>query len=148
MKTFSMERRGYNTAEVDQYVQELQTQLDKKEAKIKEYQQKEEAINQSVVEAKVLANKIVEEAKAEAQTIRQTAVESLGDIKTKTKAMHNKLQLFQKEYNHILQQYLVAVRCSDMVQLFDDLDRFMDQLGMKTEEEPVDIADLSVEERS
>ena len=44
MKTFSTERRGYNTAEVDQYVQELQTQLDKKEAKIKEYQQKEEAI--------------------------------------------------------------------------------------------------------
>ena len=111
MKTFSTERRGYNTAEVDQYVQELQTQLDKKEAKIKEYQQKEEAINQSVVEAKVLANKIVEEAKAEAQTIRQTAVESLGDIKTKTKAMHNKIAAFPKR----IQPYFTAVsRCRSL----------------------------------
>ena len=92
---------------------------------------------------------MIEDAKTEADTIHQDALNSLADIKAQTKAMHEKLLAFQKEYNLILQQYLVAVRCSDMVSLFDDLNRFMDQLGMaKTEEEPVEITDLNVEEKS
>ena len=33
-----------------------------------------------------------------------------------------------KHYNQILQQYLVAVRCTDMVRIFDDLDQFMNAL--------------------
>ena len=102
---------------------------------LSEYRQKEAAINQSVVEAKLLANKIVEDAKVEADAIHRNALDSMADIKDKTTAMHAKLQAFQQDYNRILQQYLVAVRCSDMVQIFDDLDKFMDNLGMNQKEE-------------
>lgn len=147
MKTFNTERRGYSTAEVDQYVRETESTLEQKNKQLQAYQQKEAAINQSVVEAKLLANKIIEDAQAEAENIHQNALQSMTEIKAQTKAMHEKLLAFQKDYNHILQQYLVAVRCTDMTQLFDDLDRFMDQLGMKDPEEiPVEVTDLKVEE--
>lgn len=130
MKVFSTERRGYSPREVDEYVSMLETQLGQKEAQLGEYRQKEAAINQSVVEAKLLANKIVENAQAEAQQIHQNALDSMTDIKEQVKAMKEKLQLFQQDYNRILQQYLVSVRCTDMVQIFDDLDCFMTTIGM------------------
>lgn len=148
MKTFATERRGYNTAEVDQYIRDLESQLSKKDAKIDEYRSKEAAINQSVVEAQILANKIVSDANTEAQRIHQEALDSMTDIKSQVKAMHEKLLMFQKDYNRILQQYLVAVRCTDMVSLFDDLDRFMDKLQMKNpDEEAVEVTDLNVEDK-
>ena len=130
MKVFSTERRGYSPSEVDAYVRDLEAQINQKDAQLSEYRQKEAAINQSVVEAKLLANKIIEDAQAEAENIHKNALDSMADIKEQTKAMHAKLQAFQQDYNRILQQYLVAVRCTDMVQIFDDLDRFMNNLGI------------------
>lgn len=131
MKVFNTERRGYSPREVDEYVAMLETQLNQKEAQLVEYRQKEVAINQSVVEAKLLANKIVEDAHIQAEQIHQNALNSMTDIKAQVKTMHEKLQLFQQDYNRILQQYLVSVRCTDFVQIFDDLDHFMADLGMK-----------------
>ncbi len=146
MKVFTTERRGYSTREVDEYVRSLEAQLNQKEAQLNEYRQKEAAINQSVVEAKLLANKIVEDAQTEAANIHKNALDSMADIKIQVKTMQQKLQMFQQAYNQILQQYLVAVRCTDMVQIFDDLDRFMNTLGMNTPEEAaVDVADLAAE---
>ena len=140
MKVFSIERRGYSPREVDEYVNMLEAQLNQKEAQLSEYRQKEAAINQSVVEAKMLANKIVEDAQAQSEQIHQNALASMTDIKAQVKAMQEKLQLFQQDYNRILQQYLVSVRCTDMVQIFDDLDRFMTTLGMKEAAQETDTA--------
>ena len=146
MKTFNTERRGYSINEVDQFIHELESKIEKQDKQLREYQQKEAAINQSVVEAKMLANKIVEDAQNEAQNIHQSALNSLTDLKAQTKAMHEKLLAFQKDYNQILQQYLVSVRCSDMTHLFDDLNQFMDQIGIQPQEDPVvEITDLNVE---
>lgn len=146
MKVFTIERKGYSPREVDEYVCSLETQLNQKEAQLSEYRQKEAAINQSVVEAKLLANKIIEDAQAEAENIHKNALDSMADIKAQVKAMQEKLLMFQQDYNRILQQYLVAVRCSDMVQVFDDLDRFMTTLGMnQQEEEAVEVTDLAAE---
>ena len=58
MKVFSTERRGYSPREVDEYVASLEAQLNQKEVQLAEYRQKEAAILQSVVEAKILANKL------------------------------------------------------------------------------------------
>ena len=138
MKAFNTERRGYSPREVDEYVNMLETQLNQKETllnqketQLSEYRQKEAAINQSVVEAKMLANKIVGDAQIQAEQIRQDALDSMSDIKNQVKAMQDKLLLFQQDYTRILQQYLVSVRCTDMVQILDDLDQFMATLGMK-----------------
>lgn len=142
MKAFNTERRGYSPREVDEYVNMLETQLNQKETllnqketQLSEYRQKEAAINQSVVEAKMLANKIVGDAQIQAEQIRQDALDSMSDIKNQVKAMQDKLLLFQQDYTRILQQYLVSVRCTDMVQILDDLDQFMATLGMNEQAE-------------
>ena len=146
MKVFTTERKGYSPREVDEYVRSLETQLNQKEDQLSEYRQKEAAINQSVVEAKLLANKIIEDAQVEAENIHKNALDSMADIKAQVKAMQEKMLMFQQDYIRILQQYLVAVRCSDMVQIFDDLDRFMTTLGMnQQEEEAVEVTDLAAE---
>mgnify|MGYP003309262422 CR=1 FL=1 len=145
MKVFTIERKGYSPREVDEYVCSLETQLNQKEAQLSEYRQKEAAINQSVVEAKLLANKIIEDAQAEAENIHKNALDSMADIKAQVKAMQEKLLMFQQDYNRILQQYLVVARCSDMVQIFDDLDHFMTTLGMNQQEEAVEVAELAAE---
>jgi len=145
MKVFTIERKGYSPREVDEYVRSLETQLNQKEAQLSEYRQKEAAINQSVVEAKLLANKIIEDAQAEAENIRRNGPDSMADIKAQVKAMQEKLLMFQQDYNRILQQYLVAARCNDMVQIFDDLDHFMTTLGMNQQEEAVEVAELAAE---
>ncbi len=149
MKTFSTERRGYSINEVNQWGQELEEKLEKQEKQLAEYRQKEVAINESVVEARLLANKIIEEAKTEAEKIHQDALDSLVDIKAQLTAMREKLTAFQTDYNHALQQYLVAVRCTDMVKLFEDLDQFMEKLGLnKPEEEAVELTELQTEENA
>ena len=141
MKVFSTERRGYSPSEVDSYLRELEAQLAQRDLLLGEYRQKEAAINQSVVEAKLLANKIVEDAKVEAEMIHKNALDSMANIKAQTAAMHAKLQGFQQDYNRILQQYLVAVRCTDMVQIFDDLDKFMENLGMNPKKDAAPAAE-------
>ena len=149
MKTFSTERRGYNINEVNQWGQELETKLENQEKQLAEYRQKEAAINESVVEARLLANKIIEEAKTEAEKIHQDSLDSMTDIKAQLTAMREKLTAFQNDYNHALQQYLVAVRCTDMVKLFDDLDQFMEKLGLnKTEEDAFELTELQTEEKA
>ncbi|MCI8632173.1 MAG: hypothetical protein HFE64_01635 [Lachnospiraceae bacterium] len=149
MKTFSTERRGYNINEVNQWGQELETKLENQEKQLAEYRQKEAAINESVVEARLLANKIIEEAKTEAEKIHQDSLDSMTDIKAQLTAMREKLTAFQNDYNHALQQYLVAVRCTDMVKLFDDLDQFMEKLGLnKPEEDAVELTELQTEEKA
>lgn len=148
MKTFEIERRGYCTDEVDQYIRELEANLQRKENELAAYHQKEDAINQSVVEAKLLSNKIIEDAEAQAQGIRREATKELDDLREQAKAMHEKIDAFQKEYNFILQQYLVSIRSSDLPKLFDDLNQFMDKYNTEAEEEEiVDIADLRVDEQ-
>lgn len=145
MKVFTTERKGYSPREVDEYVRSLETQLNQKEDQLSEYRQKEAAINQSVVEAKLLANKIIEDAQVEAENIHKNALDSMADIKAQVKAMQEKMLMFQQDYIRILQQYLVAVRCNDMVQIFDDLDHFMTTLGMNQQEEAVEVAELAAE---
>ena len=73
----------------------------------------------------------------------------MTDIKAQLTAMREKLTAFQNDYNHALQQYLVAVRCTDMVKLFDDLDQFMEKLGLnKPEEDAVELTELQTEEKA
>ena len=111
MKAFNTERRGYSPREVDEYVNMLETQLNQKETllnqketQLSEYRQKEAAINQSVVEAKMLANKIVGDAQIQAEQIRQDALDSMSDIKNQVKAMQDKLLLF-----HLIQLMIIPL---------------------------------------
>ena len=152
---FAVIRRGYDPVEVDTYIHELESIVSTRNQELNVYKEKEAAINGSVIEAKQLAEKIVNEAEAKAVSIRkeaeldaekmhQEALDKMQDIRSKVSEMHGKLEEFKKAYNQILQQYLLSVRSKDMTALFEDLESFMNQLGLKQEEEPVSVDSLNI----
>ena len=79
MKTFSTERRGYNTAEVDQYVQELQTQLDKKEAKIKEAEGEAQSIIK-IQEATAQGLRLIKDVGMDEAVLKLKSYEAMVDV--------------------------------------------------------------------
>ena len=155
MKSFTTVRRGLDPSEVEQYIRELEATLGKKEQQLKEYQNKEAAITKAVVEAQLTADSIVKTANDEAETLKKEAAAELEDVKQRAGALRQKLIAFQQDYNRILQQYLVSVRCTDMVEIFDRLDTLLAKLGTDKEdlppipdapEEPaVELTDLGME---
>ena len=152
---FAVVRRGYDPVEVDSYIHELEAIVSQRNQELTDYREKEAAINASVIEAKQLAEKITKDAETQADETRKQAEEDaikmhndavarMQDIRDKACAMRDKLDQFKNAYNQILQQYLLAARSKDMTALFDDLDGFMDNLGLKKDEEPVSVDALSV----
>ena len=147
MKTFTFCRRGYDPAEVDPYIQELQAVINNQAAKLSAFQEKEAAINRSVIDAQLLAEDIHSKALTEATELRQKTLDELGDIKNQVLALHQKLLAFQSEYTRILQQYLVSLRCEEMTSLFKDIDSFMKKLDMDVppqEETAVELTDMGM----
>ncbi len=165
-QSFSLVRRGYSPEEVDVYTNQLQGLINQRNQELASYREKENAINSSVVEAKLLAKRIVDEANEEAEkilaaaneeaektlseardavsTFRQDSDAEMALISERVTAMRHKLDTFQMEYNQIVQQYLVSMRSNDLASLLDDLDDFMRKMGIKTEEEAVNVSDLAV----
>ena len=152
---FAVVRRGYDPVEVDSYIHELEAIVSQRNQELTVYREKEAAINASVIEAKQLAEKITKDAELRAQQTQKKseedaakmhtdAIASMQDIRDKALAMRNKLEQFKSAYNQILQQYLLAARSKDMTALFDDLEGFMNSLGLKQDEEAVSVDDLSV----
>ena len=155
MKSFTTVRRGFDPAQVEQYIRELEATLSKKEQQLTDYQNKENAITKAVVEAQLTADSVIRAANDEAEKLKMEAAAELEDVKQKATALRQNLIAFQQEYNRILQQYLVAVRCTDMVEIFDRLDALLAKLGTDKEELPplpdaaeepaVELTDLGME---
>ena len=107
------------------------------------------------MDAQLTAATVIKTANDEAEKLKQDAAAELEDVKQKATALRQKLIAFQQDYNRILQQYLVAVRCTDMVEIFDHLDALLAKLGTDKEELPplpgvpeepaVELTDLGME---
>lgn len=133
-KSFSTVRKGYNPEEVDRHIAEL-------ENIITYYKDRESAITKAAVNAEVSAEKIIAEAHVKAEDIEREARSRLNEIKEKALETKEKLEVFQKKYNILIQDYLVTLRSEELVDLFDQLDHISDFLTVKNEnEEEIDIA--------
>lgn len=165
-QSFTLVRRGYSPEEVDVYTNQLQGLINQRNQELAAYKEKENAINSSVIDAKMLAKRLVDEANEEAAQIiaqakeeaertlnesrnaaaiyRQESEAEMAQITERVNAMRHKLDTFQLEYSQIVQQYLVSMRANELTALVDDLDDFMRKMGIKPEEEAVSISDLAV----
>jgi len=140
MKEFSIVRKnGYDCAEVNNYVAELERQLELKNRELNAFKVKESAINNSIIEAQITAEKIRNDAKNSASELRTNALEQLSDLREQLVEMHSRVEEFQSEYNRILQDYLVSLRSNELGNLFDELEAFMDSLQP---DKPVPAVDL------
>lgn len=138
-RVFPIVRKGYDQQEVKRYIEELENSLSY-------YKERESAITKAVINAEVTAENIVEDAELKAKEIEREAHMRLGEIKEKTVEVKEKLEIFQKKYNMLIQDYLVTLRSDELVELFNDLDDITDFLEPKKDE--VNIKDDESEEDS
>lgn len=129
MKEFSIVRKGgYDCNEVNAYIAELEERLETMTRETNEFKAKESAINNSIIEAQITAEKIRNDAKKDAANVKTRALEQMDDLRAQLVEMHSRVEEFQSEYNRILQDYLVSLRSNELGNLFDELESFMDSL--------------------
>lgn len=158
---FNIVRKGYAQGEVDQYIFQLEQLIEERNKELAQYKDKENAITASLVEAQAMAASIKEKANQEAEqkkqetekeieAMRQNAQLEMSDITAKVAAFRKKLDDFKSSYNTILDQYLVQARATDMTALFNELDDYMDRLGMKPkhDDEPVSLENIGLSDPS
>lgn len=152
MKEFSIVRKGYAPEEVNAYIAELEAALADKVSRLLEYQDKESAITSSLVDAQIFSAQIRKAAEDEAEALRASALDEakslragaydeMDQLREQAGSLHEKLTAFQTEYSRILQDYLVSLRSTDLVNLFSRLESFMQTISVsKTEEVPAEDA--------
>lgn len=148
MKEFTVCRKGYDPAEVDAYIAELEGKLAATANELNALRGKEAAINRSLIDAQVCAEGIKAKAAEAAAQMRGEALNEMNDIRGQVEALHTKLNAFQNEYSEILQRYLVSLRSNDLVSLFANLESFMKRLDLPVapeQEAPVELTDLGME---
>ncbi|HCA34142.1 MAG TPA: hypothetical protein DEP00_03455 [Lachnospiraceae bacterium] len=158
---FNIVRKGYAQGEVDQYIFQLEQLIEERNKELAQYKDKENAITASLVEAQAMAASIKEKANQEAEqkkqetekeieAMRQNVQLEMSDITAKVAAFRKKLDDFKSSYNTILDQYLVQARATDMTALFNELDDYMDRLGMKPkhDDEPVALENIGLSDPS
>lgn len=158
---FNIVRKGYAQGEVDQYIFQLEQLIEERNKELAQYKDKENAITASLVEAQAMAASIKEKATQEAEqkkqetekeieAMRQNVQLEMSDITAKVAAFRKKLDDFKSSYNTILDQYLVQARATDMTALFNELDDYMDRLGMKPkhDDEPVALENIGLSDPS
>ena len=158
---FNIVRKGYAQGEVDQYIFQLEQLIEERNKELAQYKDKETAITASLVEAQAMAASIKEKANQEAEqkkqetekeieAMRQNVQLEMSDITAKVAAFRKKLDDFKSSYNTILDQYLVQARATDMTALFNELDDYMDRLGMKPkhDDEPVALENIGLSDPS
>lgn len=135
MKEFSIVRKGYAPEEVNAYIDSLEKALADRTAQLLEYQEKENAITKSMIDAQLVSAKVRSEAMADAAAMRAGAYDEMDQLREQVSALHGKLSDFQNEYSRILQEYLVSLRSNDLVALFGRLESFMQTISVKNPEE-------------
>lgn len=154
---FNIVRKGYAQGEVDQYIFQLEQLIEERNKELAQYKDKEKAINASLIEAQSMAASIKEKAEQDAEqkkqetqqeidAMRENARLEMSDITEKVAAFRKKLEDFKSSYNTILDQYLIQARATDMTALFNELDDYMDKLGMKPhgDDEPVALENIGL----
>ncbi len=136
MADFPIVKKGYDTEEVDSYIEKL-------EDVIKSYKEKDFAIKNAIISAQVAADNIVKNAELEAMSRKYRTMEILNAVQadvTKQKAI---LKSFQADYNSLIKKYLVDFNDVEFLSLFNTLNDLEENIASSSsklsgkKEEPV-----------
>ncbi|MDR2183261.1 MAG: DivIVA domain-containing protein [Clostridiales bacterium] len=132
-----VKRGGYNPAEVEHYVSELENQL-------KLYRDKDATINQAIISAQAAAEGIVQNAKNQGRTIRESVARQLEDVSMSVAAQKLMLSNFVNDYNDILSKYLRVIDDEDfkgILEKIDSIEAYLRDFSQEVHE------DLQIERR-
>jgi len=106
---------GYDPAEVEQYIAELENQL-------KYYRDRDATINQAIISAQAAADSIVQNAKNQGRTIREHVAKQLEDVSLSISSQKQMLSNFVNDYNHVISKYLRVIDDEDFRDITDKID--------------------------
>ena len=96
---FGYIKNGYNPAEVDSYVDSL-------ESVVKSYKEKDTAIKNAIISAQVAADNIIKNAEIEANDIKKKAVADLRALSASIAVQKELIKNFQRDYGFMVSKYL------------------------------------------
>jgi len=114
---FNIVKKGYDPAEVDSYLTMLETEL-------KNYREKNSAINNAIVNAQIAADSIIQNAKNQARIIKEGSVRQLTEISASIGSQRQLLKGFTEEYAAVLNKYMTAASNADMSSVAAKIDAF------------------------
>jgi len=112
---FSVVKRGYDMAEVDEYINKL-------EEVIKSYKDKDAAIKNALISAEMAADNIILNAKNRSYEMKESSVKQVQSILQSIEKQKEMMKAFQTEYEAQIQKYLHQVVQSDMTAISDKID--------------------------
>lgn len=133
---FTVVKRGYDTSEVDEYIVQLETT-------IRNYKEKDNAINNALISAQITASNVIKEANESSDLIKSAAIEKLDAITASVTVQKRMVKEFQNDYNSLMNKYMHEINETEILSLYSkvqDLEEYIDGLvddGIKkTEEAP------------
>jgi len=104
---FNVVKRGYDMAEVDEYISSL-------EEVVKSYKDKDTAIKNALISAEMAADNIILNAKNRSYEMKENSVRQIHDILASVSKQKEMLDNFQREYEGQVRKYLHGIVQSDM----------------------------------
>jgi len=103
---FNVVKKGYDTGEVDRYIESLY-------AKIKTYEEKDKAINNAIISAQQAADSIIINAKNQGKVIKENTAKQLNDIATSISTQRQMVADFANAYFSVASRYLKPMDNAD-----------------------------------
>ena len=122
---FNIVKKGYDPTEVNRYIEKL-------EAVIYSYKEKDTAIKNALISAQVAADNIVKNAELEADKITKKALILMDKIQESIGEERALLQAFEKDYNVLIEKYVHKVNDVDIQKLrsrIDDMENYIKNLN-------------------
>jgi len=132
-----VKKGGYDPAEVEHYIGELESQL-------KYYRDRDATINQAIISAQAAADSIVQNAKNQGRTIRENVAKQLEDVSLSISSQKLLLNNFVNDYNTVISKYLRVIDDEDFKQIsekIDSMEAFLRDFSQEVHE------DLQIERR-
>jgi len=106
---------GYDPAEVEHYIRELEAQLSY-------YKDRDATINQAIISAQAAADGIVQNAKNQGRTIRENVAKQLEDVSLSISSQKQMMANFVQDYNAVISKYLRVIDDEDFREINDKID--------------------------
>lgn len=112
--SFTLVKKGYDPIEVDEYINKL-------EATIREYKEKDNAIRDAFVNAQIAADNLVKEAEIKSQDMLHDASLKLNDMRNLLETQTKITKEFEDDYKALVNKYIKEFNSQDAFKIYSQI---------------------------
>lgn len=119
---FPIVKKGYDPYTVETYLTNLQETL-------KNYQQKDNVINNAIVSAQIAADNIIHEANVKSAKMLADTEAKLEQMQNLLSAQANIIKNFENDYNELVKKYLTNFDGNDVLKIFSKINNIGEKIN-------------------